>query len=547
MATLLRLGLALGLAIAMSSETARRRRKAQAPKLKVDTLEHFEEFCRRFIVLDNGKPFILEPFQKLILRGFFAGVTETLVLLPKKNGKTTLLAALALYHLIYTPDAECYIAASARDQAQIMYRQACGFVERKGRDGKLLPQARALQKRVLLRKGSREIRSKRDSGFIWVLSGDKDTADGVIPTLALVDELHRHKDEGQLYGVLVDGLGPRNGRCITISTAGETMKSALGRLRAAALKMPGLTRKGCYTHVGNEDFEMHEWSLDPEDNREDLRLVKKANPLSNVTVEKLRARRDSPGMTPSRWARFACGVWVQGEDAAVSSVDWSKCVGRPPKKGVNIYLGLDIGWRWDTTAIVPGQPWAREDFLVDNNGRQEKWWRFTRVRYGRPTILVPPRDGTSLRRKLIIDALLAYAEDYEILGVVFDRNAEGEAVAQELEEEHGLVVIEHSQDPSPMADASMGFAEAVGARLIDHPDDPEFSAHVLTAIAKTTSGEKWRFDKPGKRRGQRKQGRQEGEDVEVIDAAIAAAMVHRVATAPQPPEIDRSAYRMEFV
>jgi membrane protease YdiL (CAAX protease family) len=40
----------------------------------------------------------------------------------------------------------------------------------------------------------------------------------VLPTLALVDELHRHKS-GELYGVLADGCGPRNGQVITISTA----------------------------------------------------------------------------------------------------------------------------------------------------------------------------------------------------------------------------------------------------------------------------------------------------------------------------------------
>jgi hypothetical protein len=125
-----------------------------------------------------------------------------------------------------------------------MYEQACGFVERKDlATGKLLPQAAALQKAVLLRKGYREIRSRRDNGFVRVVSGDKDTVDGVIVTLGLVDELHRHKDGGQLYGVLADGVGPRNGQIFTISTAGETMKSALGRIRAKALKLPGIKRK----------------------------------------------------------------------------------------------------------------------------------------------------------------------------------------------------------------------------------------------------------------------------------------------------------------
>jgi phage terminase large subunit-like protein len=505
-------------------------------KLTPGTLEHFAEFCRRFIVLDNGKPFQLEAFQRLILAGFFAGVTEVLVLLPKKNGKTTLLAALALYHLIYTPDAACYIAASAKDQARIMYDQACGFVERKDPEtGKLLPQAEALQQRVLLRKGFREIRSRIDGGSIRVVSGDKDTVDGVIVTLGLVDELHRHKDGGQLYGVLADGVGPRDGQIFTISTAGETMKSTLGRIRAKALQLPRVKRKGKYTFVRspNGKFEMHEFSLDPKDDREDLRLVKQANPLSNNTIEKLRARKESPTMTPTRWARFGCGVWVQGEDAAYSSISWARCA-RPGLKlapTAAIYLGLDIGWRWDTTAIVPVEPWDREELRID--GRPH--WRWRRVRIGKPTILVPPRDGSSLSHEDVIKSVLWYRDaGYEILGVVFDRNAEGEKVAQELENVHGIDVIEHSQDPAPMADAAMGFGTAMGEGLVEHPDDDEYTAHILAAKAKSTTGEKWRIVAPEQHRGQRKQGQQDGDDIEYIDAAIATVMPHRVAIAPRP-------------
>lgn len=556
--------IALGPLVAATTAAAPRRRQGGRPKnkLAVGSLEHFAEFCRRFIVLDSGQPFELEKFQRLILKGFFAGVTEILVLLPKKNGKTTLLAALALYHLIYTPDAKCYIAASAKDQAKVLYDQACGFVERKDLEtGKLLPQAAALQKRVLLRKATKEIRSRRDSGFVWVVSGDKDTVDGVIVTLGLVDELHRHKDNGQLYGVLADGVGPRHGQIVTISTAGERLKSALGRIRAKAYKF-GVKRlkdfgRCNYVRSPNGKFEMYEWALDDDDDREDLAVVKLVNPLPTNSLEVLKQRKESPTMTASRWARFACGVWMQGEDAAVSSIDWGlrarEGLTLPPTSA--IYLGLDIGWRWDTTAVVPGMPHDREEFEAeDQKGRTRRYWRYRRVRYGKPTILVPPRDGTSLPHEDVINAVLHFKKQgFEILGVVFDRNAEGEKVAQELENVHGIEVIEHSQDPAPMADACMGFTTAVGSvdekgePFIEHPDDDEFTAHVLAAKARTTSGEKWRFDAPSENRGARKHGQQDRDDVEVIDAAIAAAMLHHVATAPVEVPPDRSAYRMEFV
>lgn len=529
----------LAILIWVTAAAGSNRRPRGKKKLEPHTLEHFEAFCRKFIVLDNGSPFELEPFQRTILRGYFAGVTELLVLLPKKNGKTTLLAALALYHLIYTENAACYIAASTKEQAAILYQQAFGFVERKGANGQFLPQAIALRKRVLLRKGTKEIRSRRDSGFIKVISGDKDTGDGVIPTLALVDELHRHKDNGELYGVLADGLGPRSGQIITISTAGESHRSALGRIREKALAYPGATREGKYTFVRSPggEFELHEWSLDDDDDRQDLELVKLANPLSVNTIARLRQRRDSPTMTPSRWARFGCGVWVQGEDAAYSVVDWNRN-GRDDLKlepGTEVYLGLDIGWRWDTTAIVPCEPYERENVEIDGSS---EWWRFSKVRFGKPRILTPPRNGQSMAREKIIKAILAFRDEDELVikGIVFDRNAEGEAIAQELENDYGFEAIEHSQDPSPMADSSMSFGQALGDDQIEHPNDPEFTAHVMAAKAKTVAGERWRIVPPEHGRGQRKRGHQETGPVEVIDAAVAAVMVRNVATAPHPPE-----------
>ncbi|MBA2512778.1 MAG: hypothetical protein H0V26_00385, partial [Solirubrobacterales bacterium] len=171
-------------------------------------LDRFAEFCEQHLRLENGRPLVLEPFQRRILADYFAGTTETLVLVSKKQGKTTLLSALALWHITAQRDAECVIAAAARDQATIMLRQAGGFIRRSD----------ALRKR--LRVTQREVVSLIDGGRIRCLASDVDTADGVLPTLALVDELHRHKSP-DLYGVLRDGLGPRDGRLITISTAGD--------------------------------------------------------------------------------------------------------------------------------------------------------------------------------------------------------------------------------------------------------------------------------------------------------------------------------------
>ena len=156
----------------------------------MSALDDFRAFCAE-LTLSQGRPMILEPFQERMLADFFDGVRETLILIPKKNSKTTTLAALAIYHLLSAPDAAGYVAAASREQATILYDAACGFVARSS----------ALRAQLVVRRGYRELWTADGTGKLKVLAADVDTADGVLPTLALVDELHRHRS-GDLYGVL---------------------------------------------------------------------------------------------------------------------------------------------------------------------------------------------------------------------------------------------------------------------------------------------------------------------------------------------------------
>src|SRR3990172_7556491 len=100
-------------------------------------LDTFARFCGA-LSLEDGSPFLLERVPRTMLRDFFAGATETVIIVGKKNGKSSLLAALALFHLVTTPDAECVVAAASRDQAGILFDQAGGYVRR----------SKALQERV---------------------------------------------------------------------------------------------------------------------------------------------------------------------------------------------------------------------------------------------------------------------------------------------------------------------------------------------------------------------------------------------------------------
>jgi phage terminase large subunit-like protein len=476
--------------------------------LSENQLDDFSGFCST-LTMENGAPFVLEPFERMILEDYFSGIRESLVLLPKKNGKSTLLAALALHHLIVTDNAMCPIAAASREQAMWIFDQARGFVQRNP----------SLQRLVRVMRGYREIRRRHPDcldnpkemfGLVKVLAADEDTADGVIPTLALVDELHRHK-KPELYAVFRDGLGPRDGRMITISTAGDDEESPLGQMRSAAYALPGMVREGAYRYVKTDDFVLHEWALDDDQDREDMNVVKTANPASWQTPEELNRRFSSPSMKSWQWARFACGVWMFGEQGAISESEWRACENadlRIPEGAGDVKVGIDLGWRWDTTAIVA--TWKNDAGVII---------------VGPTSILVPPRDGSSMPYQRIWSVLEALADRYDHPMFVIDPEAGGEQIAQQAESELDVDVMEHSQKPMVMALAAQRLSEVIGKGLLAHPGDPVLSRHVLAAAPKSV-GEGWRLVKP----------RRSGA---VIDGAIALAMAVSVTlaigeVAPEP-------------
>jgi phage terminase large subunit-like protein len=86
-----------------------------------------------------GKPFKLEPFQKPFIRAIYEphlglrrAVRRAILSMARKNGKTALIAAIVLAHLV-GPEAivhgEIYSAANDRDQAAIVYKFARQMVE----------------------------------------------------------------------------------------------------------------------------------------------------------------------------------------------------------------------------------------------------------------------------------------------------------------------------------------------------------------------------------------------------------------------------------
>jgi phage terminase large subunit-like protein len=463
----------------------------------VHSLEHFEWFVGR-CKLDDGRRGKLFQFQRELFAPYFAGVIETAVILPKKNGKSVAMALLALHHMIYEVDEpDVIIAAASKDQAARIYLYAEGLILRNDfLKGVVKPQGG--YRRVIF------VDHKQRPGSIRVIPNDPKTADGQTPTLGIVDEYHRHKS-AEIYGLIRDGLDARKGKLISLSTAGQGEDSPLGELRKRGRAMANKVYKDRHLYAVNDDgtFAYHEWALEDEDDYQDFELVKLVNPLHIHSAKSLKQRFHSPSMMTWQWKRFRCGLWGVSEGGVIDPAAWARCGGGLGLlEGEPTWLGMDLGWRRDTTALVPFT------YLPDNkHGEREI--------VGVPTIIPAPGNGTDTKPETILAAIRTIHARNPIESIVFDPNAEGHTIAAAIGDELGIAIVEHSQDPSPMAQSSMALAEAIRSGDILHPDDKALTTHVQNAGAAAigVGSDRWRFVK-------------QANDMH-IDAAVALAIVRR--------------------
>src|ERR687893_2893824 len=113
---------------------------------------------------------------------------EVVILLPRGQGKTSLVAALALHHLVATPAAAVYCAAASREQARILFEAA-------DRYARALEDPHVVHRHLELRWCDDPDQPKVFSRHLRVLAADAPRLHGLTPTLAIIDELHAHRDD----------------------------------------------------------------------------------------------------------------------------------------------------------------------------------------------------------------------------------------------------------------------------------------------------------------------------------------------------------------
>ena len=186
---------------------------------KYNTLTTFTGVMKHYSSGAAGKPFILEPWEDFIICNIFClyrvdtrrrKYKTAHISVSRKNGKTTLAAALGLFSLIADgePASSVIMAANSREQAHIDFDAASAFARQ------LDPRKKSLK---VLRN---EIVFQKNNASLKVISADASTGDGLNPSMVILDELHEAVDS-KLFDVLRSGQGFREQPLmLSITTAG---------------------------------------------------------------------------------------------------------------------------------------------------------------------------------------------------------------------------------------------------------------------------------------------------------------------------------------
>lgn len=343
----------------------------------IDFIEHY---CRHWKGEFAGEPVKLSLWQKFVVGSLFGWVhvgtgyrrfRSGYVEVPRKNGKTTLAAGIALY--LTGPDgepgAEVYSAATKLDQAKIVWTDACRMI-RKDRELRKCYQ--------IFKTGNSIVMEATESRFV-PLGADEHSLDGLNAHGIIIDELHKHKTR-QVLDVLDTARGARRQPlALIITTAGDSKSQACRDEHDRAMR----TLDGI---AGEETLFAYIAAIDPKRLDDDTWMEPEAwaeaNPNIGVSVkmdylkEQAEAARTNP---PRRQAfqRYHLNIWTGAHSSWLDPVEWDNCRGSMDAdklakwlEGRECITALDLSTKVDLTAVVHVFP------PLDPNGEGDarKWF-----------------------------------------------------------------------------------------------------------------------------------------------------------------------------
>lgn len=445
------------------------------------------------------KPFILEQWQKgsakkiedgkWMVDGIIAPLFGTMkysefwgmyvrqfntawIEMGRKQGKSELIAALALYLLIYDGEwsAEIIGAASDKNQASAVFNVARDMIN-------LSPQLSKLRD-----KGDLEIIDSRKRilyrptmSTYQVVSADAMANLGANPYAVLIDEVLAQPNR-DLWDSLAQGFGTRpNQLIIGITTAGPDRESFAytehqHTIRAAIDPNVDPTRFGFVAYV-DEEADYEDESLWPEANpalgtffdiqqlRDELKTAKEKGDFAAINNFRI-FRLNQWGNDANRWLDMA--VWDESEKLAG---DWNP----ENLKGIQAVGGLDLASTQDLTAwvivwqtkdktMIKPHFWVPRKTLGNRHRRmRERFLEWEQA--GWLTIV----EGEAHDYQMITDRILEDIEKYNITMLGYDQH-QAPAIINQVEGKTDVLCISVPQTTTRLNTGSQELTRVMGIR-----------------------------------------------------------------------------------
>ena len=324
------------------------------PKAADRVRNFFQKFLRHSKGQFAGKPFELLPWEwDRVIEPLFGWMMpdgsrrfrRCAIAVPKKNGKSTLLAGVGLYLLIGDGEqgAEVYSAAADRKQASIIYDEAANMVEASD----------ALSSRIALRRATKSMTYQAANARYEALSAEVQTKEGFNVHGLLFDELHAQPTPDLWNTLRYAGAARRQPIILWISTAGvdresicfAQWKQAKDVQESRAIDVALLP---CiYETPENAD----PWSED---------TWRAVNPSYGVTISKrdmeeaAQEARENPAQE-NVFRRYRLNQWTRQESKWISNDKWDACKANYAESdlaGSKCVAGLDLATTTDINALV---------------------------------------------------------------------------------------------------------------------------------------------------------------------------------------------------
>ncbi len=384
----------------------------------------------------EGKPFELLPWQKFVVgslfgwhgvdgyRRFRVAYVET----AKGSGKSPLAAGVGMKGLVADnePRAEVYSAATKKDQAMILFRDAVAMVD----------QSPELSKR-LQKSGTGErcwnLAYTAQGAFFRPISSD-DGQSGPRPHIGLIDELHEHKTNTVVEMMRAGTKSRRQALIFMITNAGHNrMGPCWGYHEYGAKVAAG--------EVQDDAFFPYVCSLDEDDDPfADESCWSKANPsLQDADLPGMKYIREqvveAKGM-PSKEAivrRLNFCQWTDAESPWISGEVWREAqrdFDWQDLRGRRAVAGLDLSSTTDLTGLVflvepveDGEPWLLVPFAWLPDVELQRKADTDRVPYiqWRAEGYLDTTPGRAISKRVILQKLSAMCDFFDIVAVGYDR------------------------------------------------------------------------------------------------------------------------------